>query len=542
MKDNFDLIKKKSLESRQNILKGFTNVPQAINEITEAQADLLEKGGKRVPVGVIKTRKNGVKEIKTATGWEPYHDGNERMKHEEVNEARKPAVTQETSTEDTTSEEDETDTGAEKEESTVVTPEDEEAKLSQQVQFILHNVPTKKNKIKSLYKIGLSHDQIVNYTGFAIGDVRWFSREWEKENPGMQRGLSAMTGGGQQAKDGSGNVIATNIPQPKKYLVPYEKLPEISTKDRWDSYELFGKMICLNMGKSMVVYGSGGVGKTYTLMGKNMIFDQYKMRAFNEEKHDYIPGFESDSGGAASTQAEGSEEGEENTIELPVQIAAGRYLMKNEYDYVKMTGKVTATEMYKTLYENNGKVIIFDDCDEVLQDPAAINVLKGALDTTGDGTITWKVSGKIPTDYTNIPGAIRELDNKGKTHWYLPKRFKFQGQVLFISNLDHTKIPQPLLSRGLTLDLTMNADETAERLQQIYKFIDFQDSQGNPIEVSEDIKKKACDFISKYRYDIDMTDLNARTLGKIALIIKTVQDTGSNMEWEKVAASMLKKK
>ena len=530
MKDNFDIIKKKGEEQVQNILKSFTNAPKRINEITSEQADLLEKGGKLVPVGVIKTRKNGRKEIKTATGWEPYHEGSERMKREEVNEARRPAATEEGSK----------DTGTETEESTVVSPQDEEAELARQVQFIIHNVSTKKGKIKSLYKLGLSHDQIVNYTGASIGDVKWFSKEWEKENPGAQRGLGQMTGNNQPAKDGNGNAISTNITQPKKYLVPYEKLPEVSTKDRWDAYELFGKMICLNMGKSMVVYGSGGVGKTYTLMGKNMIFDQYKMRAFNEDKHDYIPGFESDSGGgAASTQAEG---GEENTGDMPTQMATGRYLMKNEYDYVKMTGKVTATEMYKTLYENNGKVIIFDDCDEVLQDDAAINVLKGALDTTGDGTITWKVSGKIRTDYTNIPGAIRELDNKGKAQWFLPKRFKFQGQVLFISNLPHTRIPQPLLSRGLTLDLTMNADETAERLQQIYKFIDFQDSQGNPIEVSEDIKKAACDFISKYRYDIDMTDLNARTLGKIALIIKTVKDTGANMEWEKVAASMLKKK
>lgn len=503
---NFDIIKQKEQQRVSSMLSTIDIHNLVLNE---NDINLLEKGGKAVPIGTIKERSGGRKEIKTANGWEPYKEGSKSKKQEETHE--KKTSSEEESKHETNTEE-EHDGGKSGQE-----------QLSQKIQNIVEYGGTKKGKVKQLYALGLSHDQIVNYTGFSLSDVKWYAKEWDKENPGMQRGLQT-----QQNGQNNGNSQPTFQ---QTTLVPYEKLPEINVNDRWDTYELFGKMMCLGMGKSSIAYGTGGVGKTYTLMGKNQIFDQFKMTAFNEDKHDYIPGTES-----VQSQEDEEEGGE------PRQMSSGRLLMKNEYDYVKLTGKVTASEMYKTLYENNGKIVIFDDCDEVLKDPNAVNVLKGALDTSGDGTINWKVSGKIKTDYTNILGAIREQDDKGKVNYYLPKRFKFTGQVLFISNLTHRDIPQALISRGLTIDLSMNADETAERLQQIYPHMDFQDPQGNPIEVSLEDKKAAADFISKYRYDIDMTDLNARTLGKIALIKKTVGDTGSNVDWQKMASAMLKKR
>ena len=43
-----------------------------------------------------------------------------------------------------------------------------------------------------------------------------------------------------------------------------------------------------------------------------------------------------------------------------------------EKDYIFIKGYSTARGLYNTLYDNNGKLIIFDDCDSVLEDKVAI--------------------------------------------------------------------------------------------------------------------------------------------------------------------------
>jgi len=51
------------------------------------------------------------------------------------------------------------------------------------------------------------------------------------------------------------------------------------------------------------------------------------------------------------------------------------------FEWQMIKGYSTARGLYNTLFDNNGKLIIFDDCDSVLEDKVAINILKGALDS-----------------------------------------------------------------------------------------------------------------------------------------------------------------
>jgi hypothetical protein len=275
--------------------------------------------------------------------------------------------------------------------------------------------------------------------------------------------------------------------QPKVERQSHENLmPEIPARERWDSYQVFIDMVASGEGaKSMIAYGTGGVGKTY-LMKKGMA------------RH--------------------------NLVEYTGEEALG----SPAYDYVKITGKSTAVHMYKSLYEHNNKVIVFDDCDSVLKDDTSINLFKGALDSTGDGTISYG-SGK----------PIKGSDGEN-----IPQRFAFKGRVIFISNLEPKEMPQPLRSRALTINLTMTVDETIERLGEIVQNMPFQNTEGEDIYVSPDDRSAAMDFFREYKDKMSVDDLNARTLGQIALIKKKITKRNENnpsntMNWETVAIAMV---
>ena len=72
-----------------------------------------------------------------------------------------------------------------------------------------------------------------------------------------------------------------------------------------------------------------------------------------------------------------------------------------EHEYVFFKGYSTARGLYNSLYDNNGKVIVFDDCDSVLEDKVAINILKSALDSYDEREITWLSKMNKSEEYPN---------------------------------------------------------------------------------------------------------------------------------------------
>ena len=118
-----------------------------------------------------------------------------------------------------------------------------------------------------------------------------------------------------------------------------------------------------------------------------------------------------------------------------------------EEGYIHFKGYSTARGLYNTLYDHNGKLIIFDDCDSVLEDKTSINILKSALDSYETRTISW-------------------LAKMNKSDEY-PSQFNFVGRIIFISNRDKKSIDEAILSRSLTVDLTMTATEKIDRMRHI---------------------------------------------------------------------------
>ena len=170
----------------------------------------------------------------------------------------------------------------------------------------------------------------------------------------------------------------------------------------------------------------------------------------------------------------------------------------DENDFVTFKGYSTARGLYNTLYDHNGKLIVFDDCDSVLEDKVALNILKSALDSYETRQITWMARMTKSDEY--------------------PNQFNFTGRIIFISNKDKSKIDSAILSRSLTVDLTMTPSEKIERMSFILDKI--------LPELSMEVKSDALAFLDEMK---DSANLNLRTLIMVSKIRGGFPDTWKNL-------------
>jgi hypothetical protein len=180
-----------------------------------------------------------------------------------------------------------------------------------------------------------------------------------------------------------------------------------------------------------------------------------------------------------------------------------RGLKRNE-DYFKITGKTTAAGMYMTLYQYNGKMILFDDCDSVFGDDNAVNVLKGALDTAKIREISWNSA---------IP--LKTPDKKD-----VPKRFDFTGKVIFISNLAKKKVDPAIRSRAFMLEIALTKEDMISRMWSLLPKVEL----PSGVVVGGAIRKKAMNMIVEAAEQNENIELNMRTLLKAISIVNKVKN------------------
>jgi hypothetical protein len=178
-----------------------------------------------------------------------------------------------------------------------------------------------------------------------------------------------------------------------------------------------------------------------------------------------------------------------------------RTIQKNELtdkDFIFFKGYSTARGLYNTLYDNNGKLIIFDDCDSVLEDKTSKNILKSALDSYEERTISWMAKMNKNDEY--------------------PSQFDFTGRIIFISNKSKESIDGALKSRSLMVDLTMTPEEKIERLTFILPNI--------LPEYDMVTKKEVLNFLDIVKDDVD---INIRTFIMVTKICNSFPDTWRNL-------------
>lgn len=177
-----------------------------------------------------------------------------------------------------------------------------------------------------------------------------------------------------------------------------------------------------------------------------------------------------------------------------------------EYQYTVIKGYSTARGLYNTLYDNNGKLVIFDDCDSVLEDKVTINILKSALDSYDSRKITWSARMNKNDEY--------------------PQEFDFTGRIIFISNKSKDSIDGAILSRSLTVDLSMTADEKIDRMNFILDDI-LPDYPPN-------VKEDALEYLKSKKSEIQ---LNLRSL-----IITSKLRLAHSDNWKELADYMISTK
>jgi len=120
-------------------------------------------------------------------------------------------------------------------------------------------------------------------------------------------------------------------------------------------------------------------------------------------------------------------------------------------DYHFCCGYSTPMGLYKFLHDHSDSTIVFDDCDSVFKDDTSVNILKSALDSYEVRKVCWQ-STKMPED--------------------LEPEFDFTGQIIFISNMDSSRIDEAVKSRTILVDLQMSRKEICDYLWNLVEVIE----------------------------------------------------------------------
>lgn len=180
-------------------------------------------------------------------------------------------------------------------------------------------------------------------------------------------------------------------------------------------------------------------------------------------------------------------------------------------------GAMTPIGLYTTLfrYSDPNNVLVFDDCDSILFDDLALNLLKAALDSGKRRKLYWNADSKY-------------LEKEG-----IPNSFEFKGAVIFITNVnfDHVKSKKlkdhlaALKSRCHYIDTAMHTErDKILRIKQIhatgmlFDHYHFQGDEGDQVvEFMLDNKER-------------LNEISLRMATKIADLVKL-----SPQRWQRLA-------
>src|SRR6056300_344471 len=187
-----------------------------------------------------------------------------------------------------------------------------------------------------------------------------------------------------------------------------------------------------------------------------------------------------------------------------------------KYQVVK--GAMSAIGLYCKLYNYADKdnVLVFDDCDSILQEDLSLNILKAALDSKASRRIHWN------TDSF-------KLRNEG-----VPDSFEFKGSCIFITNIKFENVKSKKMrdhlaaieSRCHYIDLTIDSER--EKMLRIKQIV--QDGMLKDYGFTEEQHEAVVDFIDINKSKL--RELSLRTVLKVADLAKAFPSN-----WEAMAES-----
>lgn len=262
--------------------------------------------------------------------------------------------------------------------------------------------------------------------------------------------------------------------------------PMYTIDERFDFTRDLAKMVIQKEARALILGGKGGIGKTFTVQEALDQLGKVNVSSLMPSIEDLDPIDPDD---------------EEPEIEDKAMAQINSF----KGDYIVVKGYATPKALYRLLWENRNRTIIFDDCDPVLRDKNAVGLLKPALDSYEDRWVSWRVE-----------GFQKDSD--------LPSTFKFNGSIIFITNLPLSVVDEAVLTRCYKVDLSMTFAQRLERMQAVIDRV--------MPDVDLDIKQSALDLIKDNV--AKMKDINFRVLMNTI----TIANNG-NSDWKRLATFTL---
>ena len=262
---------------------------------------------------------------------------------------------------------------------------------------------------------------------------------------------------------------ATNISEVVQTPVGLTTKHEFSIQERFDFLANLTQMTIDGSANAVLVTGEGGLGKTHTVMSE-----------IKQAGLTFTTDFEPPAPSKKKPEDSSSDDSDADDSDDEEEIA---WVNPGQVHVIK--GFSSAKGLYRTLFENNGKLIIFDDCDSIQRNTDAVNILKGALDSSDERWISWNAE-------------------EGRGSKKLPRQFRFTGRVIFISNWAMHRIDGNLRTRCLKVDLSMTASEKIERMRYIAMQPSFMPH------LDQEIKNDAIDFLEMHAEEA--TSLSLRSM------------------------------
>lgn len=189
-------------------------------------------------------------------------------------------------------------------------------------------------------------------------------------------------------------------------------------------------------------------------------------------------------------------------------------------------GAMSPIGLYATLYKYSdaNNIVVLDDCDSLLFNEDALNILKAALDSGKKRRISWNSD----SHYLRREGV--------------PSDFEFKGSVIFITNLKFDNVKSSkikdhlgaIMSRCHYLDLTMDTvRERILRIKQIARDGGLFDTKGLTKDQEIDVVK----FLDENQ--TRMREISLRMAQKLADLCRMAPD---NNRWKRLAETTCMKR
>jgi hypothetical protein len=142
-----------------------------------------------------------------------------------------------------------------------------------------------------------------------------------------------------------------------------------------------------------------------------------------------------------------------------------------------------------------------------------VNILKAALDSYDTRRISYISSKPLKDEWGNP----------------LPAHFEFTGRIIFISNINQSKLDEAIRSRSFVADITMNTVQMFQRMEQLMESME----RTIPLPA----KQQALEIMKKLDSKFVGIEVNLRSFIKAARICAMGFDNAEEMIAEQIIAA-----